>query len=465
LINKKPNIIISVPLVWSVRNFILSGIKDDLENYYNIYYFIPANVEEVLLRYNISSEKIFSTPDINRSKISKILYSMQKAVFQNIFKISTYSIFNKPQFAQYKKSKNFKLKLYYFLVALFSIKIFKKFLNALDNFFFDILIDKSIQLKLKNINPLFCLSTCCVSSTEWPLLRAIKKNNIKIIAHILSFDNITSRGYEPIDYFDKYFVWNKKMKSELIRFYNIDSDKIKITGTPQFDFHLKKQFELKKTYVLKEAGLQKTDYILYCANHFALTPNEPALFDNIIKQLKKNNYDSDFDVILRLHPMDKYERWENIINEHDNVYLNKPWEEYNTNFYNWGLPTKDDIILYSNLIKHSSVVLTIASTVSIDAAVLDVPVICLGFHPDPKYIEEGRFYYNMHISDHYKDITEIGSIDLIKDENSFIEIFEKNIKNRNRHSKKRLKLVSHFFSKKTLGKSSDLIVEKLIQEN
>ena len=454
--NKKPNIIITVPLVWSVRNFILSGIKEDLENYYNIYYFIPANVKEVLLKYNISSEKIFPSTNFERSKTSKILFSIQRSVFQNIFKISSYNIFNKSQ-----NKKSIKSKLFYFLVLLFSIKVFKKFLNTLDNFFFDILIEKSMQLKLENINPLFCLSTCCVSSTEWPLLRAIKKNNIKIIAHILSFDNITSRGYLPIDYFDQYFVWNKKMKLELIRFYNIDSDKIKITGTPQFDFHLKKEFELKKTYLLKKAELQKKDYILYCANHFALTPNEPALFNNIIKQLKKNNYDSNFDVILRLHPMDKYERWKDLINEHGNIYLNKPWAEYNNNFSNWGLPTKDDIIFYSNLIKHSSIVLNIASTVSIDAAVLDTPVICLGFHPE--CIEESKIYYDYHFTDHFKDITAIGSFDLVKNEDSFIEIFEKNLKNRNLYSEERLKLVSHFFSKETLGKSSDLIVKKLTQ--
>ena len=64
--------------------------------------------------------------------------------------------------------------------------------------------------------------------------------------------------------------------------------------------------------------------------------------------------------------------------------MNEPWPTYNKNYHNWGIPTVQDIIFYSNLIKHSSVVLNIASTVAIDAAILDIPTICLGFHPENK---------------------------------------------------------------------------------
>jgi hypothetical protein len=48
--------------------------------------------------------------------------------------------------------------------------------------------------------------------------------------------------------------------------------------------------------------------------------------------------------------------------------------------------------------------LNIASTVSIDAAITDTPVVCLGFHPTVK--TEGEFYNEVHFSEHYAPIME-----------------------------------------------------------
>ena len=94
LTNKKSNIVISIPLVWSIRNFILSGIIEKLEPHYNIYYFIPENVKEILTHYNICEEKIIPVPALEVGKMSKILFSIQSAIFQNkyIF-IPRYSFF------------------------------------------------------------------------------------------------------------------------------------------------------------------------------------------------------------------------------------------------------------------------------------------------------------------------------------------------------------------------------------
>ena len=458
--NKKPNIVISIPLVWSIRNFILSGVINKLENHYNIYYFIPEDVKEILSYYNISEEKIISVPPIELTKMSQRLFSIQRVIFQNKYNISTYGVFNR---FNKKRSRSLKSKLFSFAVIFFSFYFFKNILKFISDLLFDASIDKSIYSKLEEINPLFGLSTCCVSSNEWPLLRALKNSDIKIVAHVLSFDNITSRGYVPIDYFDQYFVWNEKMRRELSRFYGIKKQKIKITGSPQFDFHTQKKFELKKQYISKKVGLSRSNYILYCANHFALTPNEPNLFKYILKQLEEHDFLSKLDIVLRLHPMDKFERWEKILKRSDNVYLNEPWPAYNKNYHNWGIPSVEDIIFYPNLIKHSSVVLNIASTVSIDAAILDIPTICIGFHPENK--KEGKFYHDLHFTEHYKDITSIGSVDLATDKENFIELFEKNISDKSLKKSGRQSLVKFYFGDSTIGQSSNIIVNNLIEHS
>ena len=122
MINKKSNIVISIPLVWSIRNFILSGVIEKLEHHYNIFYFIPENVKEILTHYNISEEKIIPIPSIELGKISKILFAIQNAIFQNKYNINSYSIFNR---SNVKQSKNLKSKLFSIAVIFFSFPIFK----------------------------------------------------------------------------------------------------------------------------------------------------------------------------------------------------------------------------------------------------------------------------------------------------------------------------------------------------
>ena len=160
--------------------------------------------------------------------------------------------------------------------------------------------------------------------------------------------------------------------------------------------------------------------------------------------------------------MDKYERWEKIITRYNNIYINEPWSSFKGNSFNWGTPSTEDILFYSNLIKHSSIVLNIASTVAIDAAVLDIPTICLGFHPTEK--QESKLYYDYHFTEHYKDITSMESVDLATSKENFIELFHNNLNDNTLKRSNRENLVKYYLGDSTLGRSSDIIAKNLIDQ-
>jgi len=57
-----------------------------------------------------------------------------------------------------------------------------------------------------------------------------------MLTAILSFDNITKRGWIPV-IFETYMVWNRDNKMQLERIYpQIQKERIVVTGAPQFDF-------------------------------------------------------------------------------------------------------------------------------------------------------------------------------------------------------------------------------------
>jgi hypothetical protein len=441
LVNKR-NVIISIPLVWGIRNFILSGLGEELEKYFHVYYCIPSEAIETLKLYNIDSDKVVINKPIKRNYLLKRLHYILKVTHNNLYPTKSFKIFQEDISTNNNSSSllmNWLHNIERLIIFIFSNKYLFQFLVKLERFFFDKKIDREFLSNIQQINPIYGLSTSCVVESEWTLLRILKKSKSPIYAHILSFDNITSRGYLPIGYFDKYLVWNERMKDELIELYSISSGKILITGTPQFDFHKNPKYLLSKEVTKTKLRIGDRPYILYCANHYKLTPDEPALLETIVNLLLNDAYFKNFVVVLRLHPMDNYDRWDELLRRYSNIRRNIPWEHKENRSVSWGEPSIDDLILFGNALRYSSVMLNIASTVTIDAAITNTPSICLGFHPEDKI--ESQKYYNYHFSDHFAIVSQIGSSPIAVNEEQFLELIRKCAKNPSYLETNRKKLV------------------------
>ncbi|TVP54157.1 MAG: hypothetical protein EA341_00355, partial [Mongoliibacter sp.] len=85
---------------------------------------------------------------------------------------------------------------------------------------------------------LFCTHQRVPSVTS--ALIAANDVGIKTYTAIFSWDNLP-KARLPFRT-DKYLVWSRYMKNELLTYYpDIDEDQIEITSTPQFDFYRKKE--------------------------------------------------------------------------------------------------------------------------------------------------------------------------------------------------------------------------------
>ena len=107
-------------------------------------------------------------------------------------------------------------------------------------------------------------------------LRVAKHLNIPTGVFLFSWDNLSSRSRIFPDY-EKYFVWTKSIKNHLIDLYKgiIDPSQIIVTGTPQFDFHFDKKYEMKKSKLFKNIGLDlNRPFILYTTGKSSDFPDE-----------------------------------------------------------------------------------------------------------------------------------------------------------------------------------------------
>jgi len=72
-----------------------------------------------------------------------------------------------------------------------------------------------------------------------PVIEAARWLGIPTAAFIFSWDNLTSQG-RILPPYDHYLVWNETLRDQLLRLYDrTDPARVYVTGTPQFDFHIR----------------------------------------------------------------------------------------------------------------------------------------------------------------------------------------------------------------------------------
>jgi hypothetical protein len=309
--------------------------------------------------------------------------------------------------------------------------------------------------KIKKINPEFILSTAHVTNFEQDYFLAYHQLGFKLVSHILSFDNLLSRGFIPLNHFSKILVWNNQMKTEAEKYYEYQSNNIIITGTPQFELNLNDdEIEDLDYYQMKK---KQGVIVLYCANHYTHTPTEPLLIEKIIADSEKNKTLKGATWVIRLHPLDNYQRWDEFKNNNPYVIIDTPWE--NSNKHNWSLPPKEEFLKLGWLIKNSTIIINIASTITLDAISLNKPVICVGFSTENEL--ESEYYRKAYHSAHYKSITTSECFDLADNMEDLINLMEENILYPNKNEPKRKEMKRTFLGINDDNTSCELIYKAL----
>lgn len=436
------NIIISFPLVWSIRNFILSNITEELSKEFNIYFATPPVGKQYFIGIGIPESKIIILENTKKSRYHSFIFKILKEAFSLRYPIPENDVFTlktKNRKKTILKMKDFVFKI---LGHTFKNNLLYRSLCYVENRLYIKLISNSLKEHIDAINPVLAVSTAFVVEWEWSLFRLLHKKQIPVWTHILSFDNLTSRSFIPINFFDKYLVWNNRMKQELAKYYDITEHKIDIVGTPQFDFHLIDPQNYDNDIEIFWKEISNNGFILYCANHLHLTPKEPQLLEKILLRLRKENLNSVKKVILRLHPMDDFARWDDLLEAFPEVILNTPWKQSNSDAKYWGSPTLQDLHLFSYLLQSASVILHVASTVSIDAAIANTPIVCLGFHPEDTL--ENIKYHDYHFTNHYRAIIDSEAVALAQDMDSLIYHVNEAIENPALRELSRKKLANYY---------------------
>lgn len=414
----RPSIIIALPLVWGVRNVVQSGLMERLEREFRVILAIPEEGRGGLLAAGIPERNLWVLEKPVNDRFHEWALRLLKQAHSRRRPTASDEVFRRRR-AQRSLRELIRDAVFGSLgQAATHPQIFGR-LERLERILFARRMPRSLSQLLRETTPVLGLSTSCVMDWERPLLELMRKARIPTATHILSFDNLTSRGYLPLHGFDHFFVWQGEMAAELRTHYAVPGSRITVTGTPQFDFHVHPRFRRSRVQTADELGIDPArPYVLYCANHFRLTPYEPELLDSILTEAVTSPGLSQCQWVLRLHPMDQYRRWEQFCRRHPQVALSLPWS-HDDDQSHWGTPDVQEIARLGNTLRHAAVTLTVASTAALDSAVVGTPAVCVGFHPRGGSAED-RFYRDLHRSHHYQPISDSGAVPVAADMNQLL---------------------------------------------
>jgi hypothetical protein len=285
---------------------------------------------------------------------------------------------------------------------------------------------------------------------EIALLREARRASVPSIGLINTWDRTTSRWMIRL-LPDRYVVFNEVMKKEMIQYADMPEDRIYISGTVQHD-HLITGKRSTRAEFLKELGIPTANkVIVYCPIGGGFDRSRPELDPGIVEHIERYIGSGvlgtkDVTLVVRFHPNDVVDlsKWK----QYPNVVYDRPGKKFTevlsdavfarTRGQNWDMG-EDDLQHLRDTLFHADIVVCYYTSLSIDAAVTDRPVVNINFDiKNGEIIERPHPYYR---TTHYRKVADTGGITLVQCEKDLVSTLKAFLADPKLDADKRARLV------------------------
>lgn len=379
------------------------------------------------------------------SRVFSRLESLVSSIFLNSSDTSARRIYRLIELKQGKKYLRFLF--HWFLSKSSGSVFFRQFLrySAIK------ILPKKDRFKIlfKKYQPDFIFSTDIFEVDDIDLLCEAKSKKVFTIGMIRSWDNITTKGLNPV-VTDKLVVNTPKIKDEALRYCDFKPENIFVVGIPHYDAYVTEK-RTPKDVLFKELNFNPAKKTVFFAAPSDIYTQGDPVTEKVVSVL---NF-LDVQIILRLYIVGSVNLG-GIKTVPGKLFIDDPGS--GKNFAQADLIGKDARL--ADLICHSDVVVAFASTLAIDAIVFDKPVVFVGFDGSDKrpYWKSLRRFYDY---DHQKSILETGGVILAKTPQELLFNVDKYISDPGLDSEKRKHILDERCWKLD-GRSGERLAEIII---
>lgn len=268
-----------------------------------------------------------------------------------------------------------------------------------------------------------------------------KKLGIPTLAYIPSWDNVSTKNRMVYKY-DGYIVWSEQIKKELHQLYPASRNvPIYVCGAPQFDIFFQQKFYNTREEFCLTQGLQPNlPIILYAVGSPNFLQEHHGAIE-LARRVVRGDL-GEVQMLVRPHPI------------HDNAEMKAIFDQFAPRVKLQRSPSMDrdltkrsqdesQISEWVNTFRHSDVIVNLSSTVTIDAAIFDKPVVNLDFDPQSGQKQQELIKEINHLWTHFKPIAESGGVWLVSDFDELEQAIKEYLKNPQLHRKERRWIAEH----------------------
>jgi hypothetical protein len=240
---------------------------------------------------------------------------------------------------------------------------------------------RNLRRMFCDLRPSLVFSPAPLHAEEWLPIQVARDMGIRTALAVLSWDNLSTKSRLPLPV-DRILVWSDQMARELTEYYpGIPPGTVHVTGAPQFDYYFLAEYEeSRETFFRRFGGDPTRPLIVYAGVTPSLVPEEPRIVEELAASLSRGEVAGNPQLLIRLHPKDGGGRYAAFRTGRSGVFLMVPGERSGGNLKTWQ-PDPEDMRLLAGTMRHGDVHINIASTMTLDAAILDRPVINVRYLP------------------------------------------------------------------------------------
>jgi hypothetical protein len=290
-------------------------------------------------------------------------------------------------------------------------------------------------LSLKKIDQVFIPTTDVIEDII--LSNTAKKNGIPVSCMVHSWDNLPSRG-SLLAHTDNILVWNAIMAQQAKSFHHIDESKIIVVGISQYDcYKFKMPLVSRKDFLKKREIPVDSHIITYTCSAQRVFPDEPLFLEKLINLVQSKTF-GDAVLIIRLHPTERYNEYIRLFQNKANIRIDIPDGLFAASLKE--IQASEGIENFVNLLYHSDVIINLASTTTIDAAVFDTPIVNIAYNVQLSDTEWNAAY-KWYQSTHFENIVKTKGTKIVHSEPQLIDAINIYLNNKNINHNERTSIV------------------------
>ena len=241
-----------------------------------------------------------------------------------------------------------------------------------------LVVDKRPDSYLERYRPDLVIAAHAIYFEEQAFIREAKRRQIKTVSIINSWDNLTVYKGVIRVLPDQLIVPNEIVQREALDFCDLPASRVPIIGMWSCDHYFKSKPASRQTFC-RALGLDPgKPFIIFASIGHDYSDTEWEDIELIQKAIVTGQLPTDLQILIRSHPNPRSPFASGQLTPAANIFYQSSSTPLTTGEQDYEITPADDQAAL-DAIYHSAVVVTIQSTISLETAALDRPVININF--------------------------------------------------------------------------------------